>query len=254
MAATWSPEERMMGFADRHVAVVGGSSGIGRAIAQGAVAAGARVTIASSGVAKREAAAAAIGARALALDIADPASVAAFAAALGPVDHLVVTAHSPASLGTIRPIAAQDPADATRVFAVKVLGTLAVVRAAAPHLARDGSILLVSGAAARRIMPGHVVLGAANAAVEAMGRQLARELAPVRVNVISPGLTRSEAYDPLPEPARAALFARAAALPVGRAGEPAEIAAAALALMDNAFCTGAVLDVDGGGLLVGVPG
>lgn len=242
-----------MDLRGRRVAVVGGSSGIGRAIAEAAGAAGAELVIASSSPAKLAAAAARLGARGLLLDVADGASVDAFAAALGAVDHLAVTAHAPASLATIRPLGQVAPADAARVFAVKVLGTLAVVRAVAPSLAPDGSILLVSGAASRRIMPGHVVLGAANAAIETMGRQLARELAPRRVNVVSPGLTRSEAYDGLPGPARAALFARAAALPLGRAGEPAEIAAAALALMGNGFCTGAVLDVDGGGLLVGVP-
>lgn len=242
-----------MTFTAKRVAVVGGSSGIGRAIAEAARAAGAEAIIASSTPAKLHAAATSIGARAIPLDITDPASIAAFATALGPVDHLAFTAHAPASLATIKPNLSVDPADAARVFATKVLGTLAVIRAVTPNLSRDGSILLVSGAASRRIMPGHVVLGAANAAIEAAGRQLARELAPVRVNVIAPGLTRSEAYDPLPEAARAALFARAAALPVGRPGAPAEIAAAALALMGNAFVTGAVLDVDGGGLLVGVP-
>lgn len=242
-----------MGFAGRRVAVVGGSSGIGRAIAAAAREGGAEVAIASSSAAKVATAAAALGANGHVLDVTDPDSVAAFARALGPVDHLAVTAHAAASLAVLRPAADVNLADAARVFAVKVLGALAVVRAVAPAMLDGGSVLLVSGAAARRIMPNHVVLGAANAAVEAMGRQLARELAPLRVNVLCPGLTRSEAYDPLPAAARAALFARAAALPVGRAGEPAEIAAAALALMGNAFCTGAVLDVDGGGMLVGVP-
>jgi NAD(P)-dependent dehydrogenase (short-subunit alcohol dehydrogenase family) len=242
-----------MGFTGQRIAVVGGSSGIGRAIAQAARDAGAEVVIASSSPGKVASAAATIGARGLKLDVTDPAGIAAFAAALGPVDHLVITAHSAAALATIRPLSAVAPEDAARIFAVKVLGAMAVVRALVPAMPCTGSILLVSGAASRRIMPGHVVLGAANAAIETMGRQLARELAPIRVNVISPGLTRSEAYDPLPEAARAALFARAAALPAGRPGEPAEIAAAALALMSNGFCTGAVLDVDGGGMLVGVP-
>jgi NAD(P)-dependent dehydrogenase (short-subunit alcohol dehydrogenase family) len=238
------------------VAVVGGSSGMGFAIAAAALAKGARVVIGSSSAGRVAGAAARLGPGAVghAVDVRDDASVAAFAAAVGEADHLVVTAHAPASLATLKPVGALDLDDVRAVLEVKVIGAVRVARALLPRLRAGGSVLFVSGAASRRMLPGHVVLGAGNAAVEAMARQLAWEAAPVRVNVLCPGLTRTEAYESLAEADRATMFARAAAaLPVGRAGEPADLAAAALALMTNGFCTGAVLDCDGGGLLVGAP-
>jgi len=90
-----------------------------------------------------------------------------------------------------------------------------------------------------------------NAAVEALGRALAKELAPVRVNVISPGLTAgSGAYLNMPEAAREVMYTSVSRrLPVGRVGCPEDIADAALMLMTNGFITGVVLDVDGGGLI-----
>ncbi|MGA7880005.1 MAG: SDR family oxidoreductase [Terrimicrobiaceae bacterium] len=97
-----------------------------------------------------------------------------------------------------------------------------------------------------------VVLAGVNAAVEAMGRALARDLAPVRVNTISPGMTRGTgAYLSMPEFAREGMYsAIAARLPVGRVGTAEDIAAATLMLMTNAFITGVTLDFDGGGVLV----
>ena len=127
---------------------------------------------------------------------------------------------------------------------------LRAVREALPNLAKDGSIVLVSGAASRRTMPGHALLGGLNAAVEGAARQLAKELAPIRVNVLSPGLVRSGAYAGMPLDAREAMYAaRAMALPVGRIGMPEDIALAAIHLMKNGYVTGVVQDIDGGGLL-----
>ena len=115
------------------------------------------------------------------------------------------------------------------------------------------SIILFSGILSRRPDKGSPILASINSAVEALGKALAVELAPVRVNVISPGMTRDTgAYLGMPESAREAMFTNVAkGLPVKRVGRPADIASIAVELMSNSFITGAVIDVDvdGGGLL-----
>ena len=99
-------------------------------------------------------------------------------------------------------------------------------------------------------MPGTFVKTAMNAALEAVAKVLARELAPLRVNVVSPGLTDSEAYAGMAEDARLAMLQRAANnLPVGRVGRPQDLAQGYLLAIDNPFMTGAVIDIDGGALI-----
>lgn len=124
------------------------------------------------------------------------------------------------------------------------------MQAALPYLAARGSISLTSGMLSRKMVPGQVLKTTLNAALDALGKHLAKELAPRRVNVISPGITDTEAYAGMPADARAAMFAKAAAsLPVGRVGEPGEVAAAFILAMENGFINGSLIDVDGGGLL-----
>ena len=95
-------------------------------------------------------------------------------------------------------------------------------------------------------------LAAINAAVEALGRALAVELVPIRVNVVSPGLIDTPAYGGMPDEARKGMFAAVAKRSlVGRVGKPEDIASLAMELMCNGFMTGVVVDVDGGGLLAG---
>lgn len=239
-------------LAGKHVVVVGGASGMGEAIAARALGEGGRVTIAGSSAERLAAAAARLDGRAgtILLDLADAGSIAACANSLGRTDHLLITAQSRAAVQTIRPLAELDFDVLHQAFAVKLFGALRLVRAMVPAMSRDGSITFFSGGASRRIIPGHVGLAALNAGLEAAARQLARELAPIRVNVISPGLVRTSAYDAMPEAQREAMFeARARALPVGRVGQPDDIALAALHLMANGYVSGAVQDIDGGGLL-----
>ena len=122
-----------------------------------------------------------------------------------------------------------------------------MIHAFAPRMAPGGSITLVTGAAARAAVPGTAGLAAVNGALEAMAKVLAAELAPLRVNSISPGITATEAYAGMPGAARQAMFAAAAAkLPAGRIGEAADIADAILMAAANPFLTGATIDIDGG--------
>jgi len=153
----------------------------------------------------------------------------------------------------------RSPRDRQRLEAPKLLQRKAglhlahpgqAVQAALPTLAPQGSISLTSGLLSRKMVPGQVLKTTLNAALEALGKHLAKELAPRRVNVISPGVTATEAYAGMPEEARQAMFARTAAnLPVGRVGQPDEVAAAFILAMENGFISGSLIDVDGGGLL-----
>lgn len=231
----------------RTVLVIGGASGIGRAVAAGARTRGARVVVAGHDAARTQAAAAAVGAIALTADVTDRASLTALFERVGSLDHLAITAGPP--LGSPA-FADLDLAAARAAFEVKVWGQMEAVQAALPHLARDGSIMLTSGLLSRKVSAGSLVKTTMNAAIEALAKCLAKELAPVRVNVVSPGVTATDNWRGLAPDERAAFYARVGAgLPVGRVGTAEEVADAYLFAMRNGFMTGSVIDVEGGGLL-----
>ena len=212
--------------------VIGGTSGIGRAVVDALSARPGRVIAAGLTTG---------------LDVADPSAVAAFFESIGPVDHVVFTAGSQAPGG---PVASLDLDAAKAAFDIKFWGVIAVARAAAGRLRPGGTLTLTSGFLARRAVPGAFVKTAMNAALEASAKLLARELAPLRVNVVSPGLTDTEAYAGMAPEARAAMLAKAAStLPAGRAGQVQDLAAGYLFLIDNPFVTGSVIDIDGGALI-----
>ena len=235
-----------MSLDGKTVVIVGGSSGIGLASAAAASALGARVVMAGRSEQKLDAARRDVEGRieARRLDMTDDASIEAFFAAVGPLDHLVITA-SEAALGRFLEI---DTADARRFFDSKFWGPYSVARRAAPQIRHGGSITFFSGAAGSRASPGFSCGSAINAAVEALSRTLAVELAPVRVNTISPGLVDTPVWETLvPAAERDALFAETAAkLPAGRIGRPEDVADAVLFLIRNAYTTGTTLFVDGG--------
>ncbi len=234
-------------LADRNIVVIGGASGIGRAVAEAARAQGAAVTIAGHDLDRARAAAEAAGATARPVDLADRTSLAALFEAVGTVDHLVVTAGpligSPA-------FAQLDLAAARTAFGVKFWGQVEAAQAVLPHLAADGSITFTSGLLSRKVAVGSLVKTTMNAAIEALAKALAKELAPVRVNVVSPGVTATDNWRGMAPADREAFYAKVGAgLPVGRVGRAAEVAAAYLFAMGNGFVTGSVIDADGGGLL-----
>lgn len=237
----------------QRVVVIGGSAGIGRAVAELAAGVGAEVVLVGRDLAAARAAAETIGPAATArqLDVRQEATLPGFFRSVGPFHHLAITAHeSSTRLGVNRPIADVAIDAAQAFFAGKFWSQYAAAKHALPHLPIDGSIVLTSGVASRKILPGHTVIAAVNAAVDACARQLAREVAPRRVNVVSPGLTTTRTYDHMPETERQSFFANIAGrLPVGRIGEPADVAAAYILAMTNRYMTGVVVDVDGGLLI-----
>ena len=234
-----------MSLRQQRVVVIGGTSGIGRAVAEGAKAEGAAVVVGSSGTAN-VAAAAGQGLEAHAVDVTDDASVAAFFDRIGAFDHLVFTA---GDWGSFRggPIETLDIAAASRGFAVRFWGAATAVKHARRHIRPAGSIVLTNGMIAHRAQKGTTISSAMAGSVEHLARALAVELAPIRVNCVCPGAIRTEVWNSIPEDKREERFKQMTArLPVPRVGEPDEVAAAYLYLLRGGYTTGQVLRVDGG--------
>ncbi|MCA1323732.1 SDR family oxidoreductase [Herbaspirillum sp. alder98] len=226
------------------VVVIGGLSGIGRAVAEQAAAAGARVIAAGRRQASANFPASITTTQ---VDIGNDASVAALFDSIGPFDHLVVTAGPVIASARLSDLNIDD---AIAAFNIKFFGQMRVAQRALGSINRAGSITLTSGLLARKAVPGGLIKASMNAATEIMAKTLAKELAPLRVNVISPGMVESGMWGDMSEADRRAMAARVGpGLPVGRVGQGSDLAQAYLMLMQNGFMTGSVVDVDGGGLL-----
>ncbi|WP_436531471.1 SDR family oxidoreductase [Actinoplanes sp. HUAS TT8] len=252
------------------ILVVGGTSGVGLATARRLAATGATVHVASRDITKlntpepaahRDDASSSTAHRddaseltahrdgaseltAHQVDGNDAAAVAALAAALAPLDAVVVTLSGAEGSG---PFADLDLTSLRRAFEAKYWPTLTVLQSVLPHLAERASITLVGAISAHAAMPGTAGLASLNAAVEALVRPLAAELAPHRINAVSPGLIDTPWWNGLSEQDRTAWFdAAAKALPVGHISTADEIAEAVVLAATNPSMTGTVLQIDGG--------
>jgi NAD(P)-dependent dehydrogenase (short-subunit alcohol dehydrogenase family) len=230
----------------RHVAVIGGSTGIGLAVARLATERGARVTLGARNRQRLEAACGELPGEVVAIpvDAADVEALRRFYAEAGPVDDVVVMASRRGGAGPAHELA---EADLLGAFAGKTVAHLRAVALALPTLAEQGSITLVTAGSAQSALPGTAGLAAVNGALEAAVRPLARELGPRRVNAVSPGVIATGWWDAVPAGERQELFETfAARSPLGRVGTPEDVAEAIVALVENRFVTGVVLPCDGG--------
>ncbi|GAA2207495.1 SDR family oxidoreductase [Nonomuraea monospora] len=229
----------------RTAVIIGGGSGIGLAVAGRVVAAGGRVVIGGRTEARLRAAAGELGEAASwrVVDTADQASLAAFFEAVERVDHLF----TPAASYTTGPMRELSDEAAASPFTSKFWGQYHAVRLALPKLGADASIVLMAGAASVRPPGPAPAYVACNAAIEGLGRGLAVELAPVRVNVVSPGTVDGNLWRQRPEEVRESAFAQYSrdAL-LGRAGRESEVADAVMFLFANTYMTGSTLYPDGG--------
>ncbi len=237
----------VMSLAGKRVVVIGGSSGIGFAVAAIARERGAEAVIASSNASRVDAAVARLpGSTGRAVDLRDEASLSRFFDELGAFDHLVITAGdwSGAVPVAIRDL---DLAALNERLALRFSGVLAAIKHGSRTIAPDGSITLTSGMLVNRPRKGRALVTAIGGATEHLARALAVDLAPVRVNAVCPGLILTEPVQQMPEEM---VRRYVAGLPLPRAASPSEAAMAYVYLMLNGYVTGQVLAVDGGGLLV----
>lgn len=231
-------------LAGKKVVVVGGSSGIGFSTAELAKSDGAEVIIASHNPNRLNAAAAKLGVTAIAADVTSDDSIASLFKKCGPVDHVVLTA-AQLRTGPFKTVAMED---VRATMESKFWGAWRVARSA--DISAGGSLTLVTGFLSVRPRPNSAIVGAANGALESLARSLALELAPVRVNAVSPGIIDTPIRAAMPEQARKDMLAKtAAALPVGRVGTGEDIARQILAFMTIGFATGSIVYLDGGALV-----
>ena len=234
----------------KRIVVLGGSSGIGLATAQAAARDGASVVIASSRQARVDQALATLPADTVghALDLSDADAVQALFARLGAFDHLVFTAGETLQLGKL---ADTDVDVARRFFGLRYWGAFLAAKYGSGSIRAGGSIVFTSGLAGQRPHAGWALGASICSAMEGLTRALAVELAPIRVNIVCPGVVKTPLWANMTETDREALYRQMEGrLLVGHVGEPEEIAEAYLYLMRQSYGTGQVLVVDGGGALV----
>lgn len=233
-----------MTLAGKKVVVIGGSSGIGLATAELAKKEGANVIIASRSAAKLDPVAERLKVTAIPTDVTSDQSVVDLFRRTGPVDHVVLTA-AQLRTGPFKTVAMED---VRATMEGKFWGAWRVAREA--EIRPGGSLTLVTGFLSVRPRPNSAIISAANGALESLARALALELAPVRVNAVSPGVIDTPIRAAIPEAARKEMLAKtAAALPVGRVGMAEDIGRQIGSFMSNGFATGSIVYVDGGALV-----
>ena len=234
-------------LANQTIAVFGASSGIGLAVARGAHALGARVIAVGRDRARLAAAVGELPLQLAQADIADEAQVAALLRDVGALDHVVVTAGSVVGPS---PIAQLDFDVARDAIATKLQGSLLVAKHAAARLRAGGSIGFTTGLLGRKIAANTLVKTVINAGLEAAVRQLARELAPLRVYGVSPGPVDTPNWGSLSDEDRRARAAKlASTLPVGFMATADDTAQAYLFAMQARALTGTVIDLDSGAMI-----
>jgi len=232
--------------------IIGGATGIGFAVAQLLAVRGDTLILAGRNAEKLAAAvqrlnAASVKVSSISLDVADEEQLRELAKTLGHLDNIVFTAGSQAPGGTL---AALDLLAAKKAFDTKFWGSMAVAKHLGNILNPGGTLTLTSGFLARRTVAGTIVKTTLNAALESAVKVLAKEMSPLRINAVSPGLTDTEAYAAMEPQARQLMLEKAAeSLPAKTWGRAEDVAKGYLFAIDNPFVTGSIIDIEGGALI-----
>jgi NAD(P)-dependent dehydrogenase (short-subunit alcohol dehydrogenase family) len=232
------------------IVIIGGSSGIGLATAKLVASKGGLVIIASSNQrridkALQELPAGSIG---YAIDVTNEMQVKNIFERIGAFDHLVFTAGENIILGNVADTTLEI---ARNYFNIRYWGAFTAVKYAAPFINTTGSIVLTSGIASNRPNKGWALGASICSATEGFGRAMAIELAPIRVNIVSPGVVKTELWSRMSESDREAMYTNiGTALPVKRVGEAEDIAKTFVYLLEQQYGTGQTLIIDGGTSLV----
>jgi NAD(P)-dependent dehydrogenase (short-subunit alcohol dehydrogenase family) len=180
------------------------------------------------------------------LDITDEPGVKKFFAEIGAVDHIAVTAGDWGGAG-FSSTADIDLDQARKSLDVRFWGSLVIAKYASQVISPEGSIVLTGGMLSHRPSKGMPLVTAVAGALEHLARGLAVDLAPLRINAVSPGLVLTDQVRQMPAEVIDTFTSH---LPISRAATPAEAALAYIYLMQNPYITGQVLPVDGGAWLV----
>jgi NAD(P)-dependent dehydrogenase (short-subunit alcohol dehydrogenase family) len=229
---------------DARVLIVGGTGGIGRALAERYASLESEVILTSRSAERAAALAAEIGGntRGIALDIAEPENIAAQLADVGTIDRLLIVAIE-RDYNTVRDY---DIEKARRAVTVKLVGYTEVVHTMLDRFSREASVVIFGGLAGQRPYPGSTTVTMVNGAVSSMIRTMAVELAPIRFNAIHPGVIGdTPAWSDKPE----AIAAIAARTPGGRLATTEDVVDAVKFLFNNRGVNGVNLVVDGGWML-----
>ncbi|OAA63422.1 short chain dehydrogenase [Niveomyces insectorum RCEF 264] len=252
---------------DKHVLVIGGSAGIGLGVAEGALADGAWVTVASSTQARLDKAVNTLKAKygtsapvqgflcnLTAMDVEARIDslfkAATTASGAGPIDHVVFTAANSTAIGSLSDMTAESVLAGAQM---RVVVPILLAKVAQRYLPKSNtsSLTFTAGQATENPPPGWALAVAYAGSVVTLTRALAVEMAPLRVNVVQPGLVRTDAWNMMPVEQREAFFAEVEKkLPVGAMGRPEDVAEAYLWLMKDRYVTGTSANSNGGALLI----
>ncbi len=239
----------MSNLKSKNVIIVGGSSGMGFAVATLANELGANVTLTSRDLSRAKSKAESISSNVKywQLDINDENTVNDFFKSFTSIDHIYIAAGG-TKLGAVNDGSLEENMNS---FNERVLGSLRVVRAVSNKINPNGSITFTGGISTDRPIAGAWVAGLGTASAEQLARVLVMEFPLIRFNSVSPGYTDTPMWDAIMGENKAAVLAGVAeSLPLKRIATPEDIASAVLFLMSNNAVTGETIHVDCGGRLV----
>jgi NAD(P)-dependent dehydrogenase (short-subunit alcohol dehydrogenase family) len=236
--------EQMTSLTNKKVIVAGGSSGIGLATARLLAQQQAVITVTGRDTEKLKAIHVSDGFNTATVDSTNRAALDTFFKQAGNTDHLIVSISGHKGMGHFATLPLQELQEG---FDNKFWPQLHTVQAALPYMNKGGSITLITAMSALGRLPGASGLAALNGGLELMVPILAKELKPLRINAVSPGVVDTPWWNFLPEENKQQTFQQfAQQIPVGRIARPEEIADTILFVLHNEYMTGAVIPCDGG--------